>query len=132
MKIHILIIPSLLVPGIALAQFSRFSNVGELLNFFTDLIRVSIIPLLIALAVVYFLYGAGKFIRNAEDTGKREEGRQFMLYGVIALFVIVSFWGIVTLLANTFGIGIGGGLPQFPSARDCSDPSTLNRNDRCD
>jgi len=101
-----------LVPQIAYAQVCTLSNVTSLINCITGIITGSIIQLLVALAVVFFLWGAAKFIRNAEDSGKREEGRMFMLWGIIALFVIVAVWGLVGVLANTFGIGIG--QPQFP------------------
>ena len=33
-----------------------------------------------------------------------------MFYGILALFVMVSMWGLVNLLYNTiFGSGVGGG-----------------------
>ena len=39
-----------------------------------------------------------------------------MIYGVIALFVMVSVWGLVGLIGNTFGIQQGGGaiIPSIP------------------
>ncbi len=33
---------------------------------------------------------------------KREEGKQTVYYGVIALFVMMSIWGFVNILNNTF------------------------------
>ena len=101
-----------LIPQVTYAQVCNLSSVTSLINCITGIITGSIIQLLVALAVVFFLWGAAKFLRNAEDSGKREEGRMFMLYGIIALFVIVSVWGLVGVLANTFGISIG--QPQFP------------------
>ena len=64
-----------------------------------------LIPLLIALGLLVFLWGMAKFILHAEDEGKREEGRQLMMWGVIGLFVMVSFWGLTKILIGTFFSG---------------------------
>ncbi|MEK7581755.1 MAG: hypothetical protein AAB488_00265 [Patescibacteria group bacterium] len=101
-----------LTPLIAFA--ATFNNAAQLFDFFTGFINQYIIPFLIALAVVYFLWGAGTFIRNAEDTNARTEGKMFMIYGIIGLFVIVAFWGIVQILMNTFSIN--SAFPRFPSS----------------
>ena len=87
------------------------ANVKELLNFFTCLLLDSVVPLLMALAVVVFIYGVIQYMINANDSAKREEGRNFMIWGIVALFVITSIWGLVKLLAGTFGIGFA--LPQL-------------------
>ena len=70
----------------------------------------------IGIALVGFLWGVAKFILAAEDTSKREEGRNLMLYGIIALFVMISIWGLVTILAGTFGIDTSI-VPRFPGIR---------------
>ena len=108
----------LLTPMVALA--ARFNDAAELLNFFTNFIRVSVIPFLIALAVIYFLWGVGKFIKNADNETERETGKKFMIYGIIGLFVIVAFWGIVQVLINTFGTD--SILPSFPTTSGGSIP----------
>ena len=64
-----------------------------------------IIPILVTLAVVIFIWGVSNFVLNAGDEEAREKGKQFMIWGIIALFVIVSVWGIVKLLTTTFGFG---------------------------
>ena len=60
--------------------------------------------LLIALAVVFFLVGIVRFMFSAGDVEKRKEGRTMMIYGIIGLFVMVSVWGLVSLLSNTFDL----------------------------
>ena len=79
--------------------------------------------LLIALAVVFFLYGILKYITAGDDEEKRTKMKNTIIYGIIGLFVMVSFWGIVNILINTFeldtypyvdvpyfeGSGYGGG-----------------------
>lgn len=57
------------------------------------------------LAILVFVWGIVKFIFNANDTVEREKGKQLMIGGIIAFFVLVSLWGIVAfVLVDTFGI----------------------------
>lgn len=60
--------------------------------------------LLLGLAAVYFLYGVYEFIANFESEEKRAAGRQHMLWGVIGLFIIISVFGIIHLIYQTFDI----------------------------
>ena len=61
-----------------------------------------LIALLFALAVVFFLYGILKYITAGDDEEKRGKMKNVMIYGIIGLFVMISFWGIVNILINTF------------------------------
>lgn len=58
-----------------------------------------LIGLVFAVAVVVFAFGVFQFIWGGED--KREDGKNSMLYGVVGMFIMVSAWGIVYLIANT-------------------------------
>lgn len=79
------------------------SNIGNIANFATCLISHSVIPLIFALAVAAFVWGVIKFfILNADEEAKRSQGKQFMIWGLIALAVALSLWGIVRILGNTF------------------------------
>ena len=86
----------------------------DLLCYITGIINDSIIPLIFALAVVSFVWGTVQFfILNAEDEKKREQGRQFMIWGVVALAVMLSVWGLVGILRSTFDPnGNNSVLPQ--------------------
>lgn len=52
----------------------------------------------IAIALLVFLFGLMKFIFNVGSHGKAEEGKAMMTWGLIALFVMVSVWGLVYFL----------------------------------
>lgn len=80
------------------------SGSGGLWNLFyiaMDFLSQAVI-LLIALAVVFFLYGILKYITAGDDEEKRTKMKNTMIYGIIGLFVMISFWGIVNILINTF------------------------------
>lgn len=101
MKKYIPVALAFAAPFVAFAQNlqSLLSTVQNLLN--------AVIPILITLAVVYFFWGLAQYIWNAGDDAKKE-GRQRMIWGLVALFVMVSVWGIISLFGSTFNIQQGG------------------------
>lgn len=62
-----------------------------------------VIGLFITLAIVVFFWG---LIRYLVSVGKdnANEGLKIMFWGVIAIFVMVSIWGIILLLQRTFKV----------------------------
>jgi hypothetical protein len=68
--------------------------VGCIIGFFD-----AAVYLIIAASIVYIIWGAFTMIRS-ED--KREDAKKTIYYGVIGLFVMVSVWGLVHILDNTF------------------------------
>ena len=64
----------------------------------------AITPILFAVALIVFLWGVGQFILKTEESGALELAKQKMFWGVIALFVLFSLWGIVRFLGDSFGI----------------------------
>lgn len=52
--------------------------------------------------------GGGTGIQAAASPQGKKMGRTVMLYGIIVLFVMVSVWGLVGLLQQTFGLSSGG------------------------
>lgn len=77
---------------------------GDLFNYATCIISSSVIPLIFALAIAMFVWGVVQYVINAQEEAKRQKGRDFMIWGIIALAVMVSVWGLVGILRNTFGI----------------------------
>lgn len=62
----------------------------------------ALIGLFITLAIVVFFWGLIKYLANAGE--EKAAGLQIMLYGIIAIFVMVSIWGIIRLLQSTFKV----------------------------
>ena len=60
-----------------------------------------IIGFLFGLAFLYFAWGVLKMIMGAGDEAKRKEGQDNVLYGVIGMFIMISAYGIVRLIAAT-------------------------------
>jgi FtsH-binding integral membrane protein len=74
----------------------------------TDLISIvqsvfsALVPLIVSLAVVVFLWGVLKYVIAGSNKDGKEEGRKFMIWGIIGLVVMVSVWGLVAMVKNTF------------------------------
>ena len=82
-------------------QGSETSAFDTLLNKIVAQILSPIIYLLIALALIYFLWGVFIFIKNADSPEKRTEGYDHMMWGIIGLFIIISVNGIISLITST-------------------------------
>ena len=95
-------------PLIASAETSvtNFSKLGQFIDDFKNNVIVNLSSLLLTTAVVAFFYGIVRYmfsIRNGEKVGVTD-GKNFMLWGLIAIFVMFSVWGIVTFSQTLFGI----------------------------
>lgn len=67
--------------------------------------------LILAVAVLIFLYGLIGYISNSGDESKRKESVQYIIYGLFGIFVMVATWGLVSLLAGFIGDYVG--IPQI-------------------
>jgi phosphatidylglycerophosphatase A len=81
--------------------YGSSSTLTDIIYFMINLINQAVV-LVLALALLFFFWGVAKFILNADNDEKRTEGKKVMIWGIIALFVMVSVWGLVNILANTF------------------------------
>jgi hypothetical protein len=63
----------------------------------------ALVPILIGIAMLAFIWGVIQYM-VAKDDAAQKEARGVMLYGVLALFVIVAIWGLVGFIGKTFGI----------------------------
>lgn len=80
-------------------------GVQKLLLYPACFVNKFIIPLAIALELMLFIVGIIRYVSNAENEEKRNEGNKFIGWGIIALFVTISIWGILGLVANTVQLG---------------------------
>ncbi len=77
------------------------------MSLITKVVSVVINPaiqVLLAIAILYFIWGVFVFVRNAESPDKRQEGAQHIMYATIGIFVMVSVFGIMALIQNSFGL----------------------------
>ena len=102
-------------PVLALAQTAGTTNIENIVKGIGKIINL-IIPIMFALALVYFFWGLIKFIRSAGDPKAAAEGKGIMIYGIIAIAIMISIYGLVNWLATTLGVTQTGNvvLPTVP------------------
>lgn len=67
-----------------------------------------VVPLIFAFAFAAFVWGVVKyFFLHGESETSREEGRQFIFWGILGMVVLFSVWGFVNILLSTLGITPG-------------------------
>jgi hypothetical protein len=99
----------LALPLVASAQTAApLSNVQNLVRTAGNIIG-SLIPILIAIAMIVFFWGLIKYIRGSGEG--HEEGKKIMIAGLVSLFIMVCVWGIVIFAANALGIQAGTTAP---------------------
>lgn len=84
-------------PFVALAAPANFK---ELIKIFLDIIN-DLVRFLMVLALLFFLFNVFKLVFANGNSESIEEAKSFMVYGIIALFVMVSVWGLVNILTST-------------------------------
>lgn len=113
-----LFVASVLVPLVSFAQAQpippaqvatgcsrKMSDLKELLNFPVCIINRYIIPLFITVALALFIFGIVRYIANADDPSEHKKMRDFVLWSLLAIFVILSVWAIIYFFANSIPLG---------------------------
>ena len=106
------VLAALLIPAVVGAQGAPVQT-GNISAFVTQVGAIFnlLLPVLITLAVLFFFWGLALFVFSSGDESARDRGKSIMIWGVIALFIIVSIWGIIAFIGQIFGIGQGGEAP---------------------
>ncbi len=120
MRARLFFLVTLFLPAITLAAPRTFSEfAGLLVNILNAGIGVAII-----LGLVIYFYGIATSIPHTKE-GDGERLRAHFFWGLLAIFIMVSVWGILALVRNTL---FGGGGPDMnggsggtlcQSAADC-------------
>ena len=118
--LKVALLASVLAP---LSAFAQLTNTTGILTNARDLISGVIIPIAFTLALLYFFWGVAKYIRS-EGVGK-EEGRKVMVWGVVALFVMSSVWGLVQFIRDEFSIQDNGNI-DIPTINGTGGGGDLN------
>lgn len=74
----------------------------------------SVIPVLILLGVIFFVWGVVSFV-IADDEEAKSKGRDRMIYGIVGLAVIIGMWGLVNVVLKTFNLDTPATTTDFPT-----------------
>ncbi len=80
-------------------------NIQTLLNGILNLLDQTVVPFLLAIASLVFLWGIARyFIFGGENAESQEKGKSLAMYGIMGFVIILSLWGIVNLLVSGLGL----------------------------
>lgn len=103
------------LPAVASAQ--AITDINSLTYKLTNIGNV-VIQLLIAFAVIYIIFNVIRFIMvGADKPEDRTAIRATILWGIVGLFVILSIWGLVRILTNTFRTDTNAPVNQYPQVQ---------------
>lgn len=83
----------------AAAGVTAFSILGTVARFLSY-----VIPVLVTIAVIYFIWQVVSYTLTGDDK-KKAEAKKNIPTALIGLFLIVAFWGILSLITTTTGVG---------------------------
>lgn len=104
MKKLALTIGALALPLVSFAAAGDLSNVSALVTSI-GLIVNKIIPIMFAIALLGFFYGLVRYIFGGEES--KVDSKKTMIWGVVALFVMASVWGLVAWIGAAVGVDQG-------------------------
>lgn len=82
---------------------TKISNLDGILCKLSQILN-AVVPVLIALGVVYFVWGVITYVISSDEEAKKS-GRNRIIFGIIGLAVIIGLWGLVKILTNSFDLG---------------------------
>jgi len=93
-----------LTPFISSAQNPQ--NLNEIILMVVVILN-ALIPVLIGLAVLLFIWGVLRYYIS-DSSNTKKEAVKIIGYGIVSIFVMVSLWGLVFVIANSFNLNING------------------------
>lgn len=103
-------------------------NIQSLLEWFIRLLGEVVFPVLITLAVLFFLINVVRyFIIGGANEESQQKAKTLALWGIIAFVIISGFWGIVAILNRTFDLdGIRSIIPDYQCEKMREKDPTIN------
>jgi ABC-type phosphate transport system permease subunit len=79
---------------------------SDIIDRFVTYIIDPIILLIFATGFFLFTWGLVEFLMHLEEPAARQKGKDHMIWGIVGMLVMVSVYGIIALIDNTFGLNI--------------------------
>lgn len=88
---------------IPFTQIAHAQDVGEkLINTVLDKIINPLVFFLFVAALIYFLWGVFMYLKDGDKQDARITGSRHILWGLVGLVIMMSVYGIIQLVVNTF------------------------------
>ncbi len=89
---------------VATRVLNQNPTVGTLLSKIYDNIIFPIISVLFLFSFLVFVYGMFEMISSGDDSDKRTNGKNSILWSVVGMVIMLSVYGIIRLISNTLGV----------------------------
>lgn len=76
----------------------------------------TIIPIIIGIILLYFIWNIAFYIRNMANEKEREQFKKYSINGIIGLFIVLSLWAIIGIFTGMF-FSSSPVIPQFPTGQ---------------
>ncbi len=98
-------------------------NIQTFLGNILIFLNKTLVPFLIGIAFLIFLWNVVRyFIIGGSNEDDQEKARSLATWGIAAFVVMVSFWGIVNLVASGFGLTGQPLTPDYMDSKTYFDP----------
>src|SRR3989344_3977256 len=101
-----------LAPALAFAQ--QLGNIETLIRSIGRVVALAL-PIVVAIALLAFFWGLVKFIFAQGNEESKADAKRIMLWGLIALFVMVAVWGLVRFIGTALGVTPETGPQVIPT-----------------
>ncbi len=125
----------ILVIVIGISMASGPTGVGEVIPVLLGFLSSYVIPFMLGLAFLIFVWNAVRFfvLNGASDDG-RENAKNLALYSLGAFIFILSFWGIINIFTDSLNLDNCGNdvVPDYlsddyTSYAPCTSPNPRQR-----
>ncbi len=85
----------------AISVLAIGTNFKEIIGYLLSIIAI-LNPILFTLAFLVFFWGLSKFILSSGNATDIAKGRTYMIWGILALFILLTFMSIINFVSNDF------------------------------
>ena len=118
-KLALIASVALALPLVSFAQDPALSTVRNMVNAVQGIVNV-LIPIVFGLGVLAFFWGLVRYLFAADHD--KDQAKKTMLWGIVAIFVMASVWGLVRFIGSTFGVN----SDNTPISPDVNLPNVSN------
>jgi ABC-type phosphate transport system permease subunit len=86
--------------------YAQTTNVDSLITKFGIYIVDPILLVIFAAGFFMFMWGLFQFMVNVSRGEDTADGKRHMIYGTLGMLIMVSVYGIIAFLDNTFGLNV--------------------------
>ena len=98
---------------------TAWGSIKEIVEAVGKFINTTVMPIIVSLGVLYFLWNIAQYITKLDNEKERENFKRYSINGILGLFIMLSLWAIIAIGTNT----LFGSQPVVPQFRTSSSGS---------